>query len=171
MSYVFDIVCLVVLVGCTCLGYRRGFFPELLDEIALVAGIVIAGLVHYSGLGLPSLWVKPGLIASIIQFILIMTSATIAIRLLAAKLNRVVDQPFLRPLNRLSGAVLALGKAWILIGEMVLLLVRFPVFPLGWMNRAILAPLMLFAGRTVTILLPEDFADSLRALMSSISGG
>jgi len=170
MSYLFDTICLVILVGSPCLGYRRGFFPELLDEIALLIGIVAAGFIHYTGWQLPGPWVTPGLIASLAQFAFIMMTATLGIRLLARKLHKAVDGLLLKPLNRFGGASLALVKAWVIIGGFVLLLVRFPVLPLDWLNRSIFAPLMLFAGRTVSILLPADFADALHAMISAVSG-
>ena len=167
MSCAFDFVAVVVLVGCAVLGSRRGFFPELLDEVALIGGIVLAGALQASGVRLLDWLCETHNLAMLLQFLLVVTGTTMSVRLVARKLSAAVDKTALRPLNRLGGALLAVVKACIILGCGLLLLVRFPVMGYDWMHTSILVPVFLFAGYAVSVLLPADFAQSIADFIAS----
>jgi len=171
MSYAFDFTCIVVLLGSLLRGYRRGFLIEVVEKVALMIGIIVAGIIH----SIDSRWLGRDLFVFklflVIQFVLIVTGVSVSSLGLAKKTTLTAERTLLRPVNRIGGALVGVLKSCIVIGSMLLLLIHFPIISVSWAHRSVFAPFFLFCSRAVAFLLPNEFARSLQGLAASIPHG
>ena len=160
-----DIIIILILIIPTYIGFRKGFVGTATTLVAIILGIIIAGI-HYSTL---ADWLHPGWMesrpqANLIAFIIIFILALIAIMIIFSVLRKYFQMSLTGRADKIGGLI-----AGLLIGAMissVILAIVAKFFPSAadeTMNKSTLAPFLLDKFPFILHVLPDEF-DAVRQL-------
>lgn len=154
---IFDVILLIILAGFVFYGLFFGLIRTIGSLLGMVIGLCLA-LVFY-----PTVfeWVKNlffghDFSGKIITFIILFTLINRLIGFIFAILDRTFDLlsviPFLKTINRLSGAILGLVEGGLVLG-LILLYISQSAFG-SWLNGSQVAPFLIKFTKIVIPLLP-----------------
>ena len=116
----FDYGLLVVILLSLLLGFRRGFFAEVLSVLTWVIAFFVAMLFTHSILGYVAHYVKSEVLAGLISFIGLFVATLIVGAIIRTIVMRFSDSSKMSLANRMLGGIFGIGR-----GILVALLVVF----------------------------------------------
>ena len=163
MGYIFDFAACFALLGVAIIGFKRGFILELFDVLAMAIGFCIARVMHATGFRLIEYALGNKHLGAGLSFLAEFLLGFIGTRIIGLLIHRKIKRSQLKGINRYGGSILALMKAYIVIGGIVLILWQYPVLGRDWMETSITFPLFRFGGLLVKVLLPNQIAETIGA--------
>jgi membrane protein required for colicin V production len=165
-----DLVILLALAWFVIAGATAGLPRELLTLVAMLLGVVLAGLFH-DRLGMDfDLFTENENLARVLAFLAIFGAVYGAGQIAAVMLKGFALTLTFGPLDHTGGLVLGLVKGIVLIETLLFLFVRYHFEPLvAAIDGSFLAPFFLRGiGFLVLPLLPGDFREAVDAFPAPI---
>ena len=170
MNYIDVAIALIILISLI-IGIYKGFIREVFSLASLILAVILAFyfssyVVQWTG-GFLQDWQPQifgtgfdgGAIVFAVSFVIIFLAVLIVGRLLTRALNMLVDQGFLKGLNRLFGGLFGLIRGCIV----VILLVAFAALTkapsYGWWQSSEWLPPFIDGARYVIAYLPSEYAN------------
>lgn len=164
-----DYLLLTIMVLTAIVGIFKGLIKQVIGLVAVVAGLILAGLYYEQTAAVFQTFVKNQLVSNFLGFLLIFVVVLTA----GAILGHLFTKAMVGPLafaNRLFGAVFGIIKAVLICGILVFALVSFEVAKSA-LETSVLAPACLGVTRAVVNLVPKDlrtrFNDSYKRIRES----
>ena len=154
---IFDIVLLIILSGFIFYGLFFGLIRTLGSLIGMVGGLWFTFIFYLTVFD----WVKNlffghELAGKIITFFILFTLINRLVGFIFALLDRTFDLisiiPFLKTINRLSGACLGFIEGGLVLG-LALVFISQTAFS-GWLNNSQVAPFLISYTKAILLLLP-----------------
>jgi membrane protein required for colicin V production len=157
-------------------GYRRGLVLQVISLVGLVLGIFVA--YQFSDelaptlkeiIPLPASWTSGVLsllpvekvVYSAIAFLLLLILTRIVIRVIASILNRFVQLPVLKQVNRLGGLLLSFLKTFLFVWIIVEILSLLPDSVVGsWYQESVMVHLIQSITPDLAKVLKDGFLSS-----------
>ena len=161
---IIDIILLIIILGFFIGGWQRGLIKTLAGLVGLVVGIILAS--HYypqvaDWLMSYTFFDTKENLANIISFafIFFIVNGLVGVGafIVDKTFNILSFIPFLKTINRLAGAILNLVTGIILLGILIVVLVKFPVFAFvnPYLERSEIAPYLILIIKLLSPLWPE----------------
>jgi membrane protein required for colicin V production len=159
-----DLVILLALAWYVIAGATAGLPRELLTLVAMLLGVVLAGLFH-DRLGVDfELFTDNSNLAHVLAFFAIFGAVYGAGQIAAVMLKNVALSLTFGPLDRTGGVVIGLLKGLILIETVLFLFARYHFeTTVAAIDGSFLAPFFLRGIPFLLALLPGDFRDAVEA--------
>lgn len=118
---ILDIILLLCLIPAMVNGYRKGLITQAISIISLILGVVLS--VRFTSA--VSTWISQYVNASnqvlnVLAFILILAMVVFGLNLIGRLLEKILKMVMLEWVNRLLGMVIALAKALLIIGLVIM---------------------------------------------------
>ncbi len=118
----FDLVIILLLVFFSFNGGKNGFICEVAGIISLIAAFTVANTTH--PLVSPYMkFISNDALRTILTYILLFVATMLAVSFIARLLQKVVDYPFARWIDRLAGIFFGLAKG-LLVCSLIILVVQ-----------------------------------------------
>ncbi len=156
-----DIVLLVILILTAIIGLFKGLVKQVIGLVAVIAGLVLAGLYYEGAAGIFETFVKNRLLSNFLGFLLIFVVVLIAGGILGHLITKAMKGP-LAIVNRLFGGIFGAVKGVLICGILVFALFAFQVAKPA-LETSVLAPVCLGVTRAAFNMIPQD----LRARFNS----
>jgi len=145
-------------------AYRAGIVREVVTVLALVGGVVVAGL-YYDDLARDVLaFVGDERTAKAVSFLLLFGSVILLGQVVAFLLRGLVSLLLLGWADHLLGAALGLFKGFLLVDVLLVLFVTYPQLGLDdAVRHSLLGPRFLDAAHLAVRLLPAEFDRAVQA--------
>ena len=157
-----DLVLLLVIAWFAIAGASAGLLRELVTLLAMVAGVVLAGLFHDELAEDILVMVESARVARIGAFAAIFFAMLAAGQIAANLLKDVALALALGPLDRSGGLVVGLAKAAIIVEAGLFLFARYHLdMMVDAMDGSLLTPFFLRGAPFLLALLPGDFRSAV----------
>jgi len=164
-----DITLLAIVLLTAVMGVVRGLVRQVIGLIAVVFGLILAGLYYRAAGDMFDTFIKNALFSRFLGFLFIFILVLIAGALLGHLLTKAMVGP-LALVNRLFGGVFGLVKGVLVCGVIAFALVTFKVAEPA-MKTSTVAPFCLGIARAAVNVIPQDlrneFNDSYKAIRDS----
>ncbi len=157
-----DIVIVAVVLWFTWAAFRSGLIREVVTLVAVVVGIVVAGLLYDDLEADILVFIENEDAARAVAFLLLFGAVYLAGQLTAYLLKRAASLLLLGWLDRLGGAVFGLLKGLVIVEVLLVLFVTYPQLGLDdAIDGSVLAPEFLDRVPVVVRILPGEFGDAV----------
>lgn len=157
-----DIVIVAVVLWFTWAAFRAGLIREVVTLVAVVVGIVVAGLLYDDLEADILVFIENEDAARAIAFLLLFGAVYLAGQLTAYLLKRAASLLLLGWLDRLGGAVFGLLKGLVIVEVLLVLFVTYPQLGLDdAIHGSVLAPEFLDRVPVVVRILPGEFEEAV----------
>ena len=159
---ILDFILLIILFGFTFAGFWFGLIHSIGALVGTVAGVIVAGN-YFAWLGsiIQPILMNNENLAKIIAFILLFIIANRLVGFIFWIIGKVFNVltvlPFLKTINRLSGAVLGLVEGILVLGIILVMIGKFPFssYIIPAMDTSQVAKFLVNAGKILMPLLPD----------------
>jgi membrane protein required for colicin V production len=163
-----DIVIITTIVAFVIAAYRAGLVRELVTLIALIAGIIVAGLLYDNLEREVLVFIDNEDAALAVSFMVLLGSVYLMGQLIAYTMKRGVTLLSLGWADHIGGAFFGLLKVLLIVEVLLLVFAAYPGLGLdGAVEGSALAPLFVDDVDFVLVLLPSDIDDRVGAFLNS----
>ena len=159
---ILDFILLIILFGFTFAGFWFGLIHSIGALVGTVAGVIVAGnyFVWLGSIIQPILMHNENLakiIAFILLFLIVNRLVGFIFWIIGKVFNVLTVLPFLKTINRLSGAVLGLVEGILVLGIVLVMIGKFPFssYIIPTMDTSQVAKFLVNAGKILMPLLPD----------------
>jgi len=164
---IFDIILIIILVGCLFRGFATGLIKSVGAFVGLIGGAFLASHFYLWLFGFISNWFGTYTnIGQVVCFLIIFIIASWIIHFIFAIIDKTYDLlsviPFLKSINRFAGAILGLLVGALIMGLMLYLASKY--FPVGgyidgWISSSAVSPYLLNFAKILLPILSGSFKD------------
>ncbi len=162
-----DGVILVVVIWFTIAAFHAGFIREIVTVVAVILGVVLAGLLYTELADDVLVFIDNETVARIIAFGTIFAATALAGQALAMVLKPTVNLLQLGILDQLAGAAFGFVKAILFIQIFLIVFVTYPEWGLGdTIKESFFGSLtveMVDAAPVIVRMLPDEFENEVNA--------
>jgi membrane protein required for colicin V production len=155
LDYIF--ACIIIIS--TIFALRKGLVREIVSLVALIGGLVLAGLYYKIPAAKLAGFTRTDSIAELLGFLIIFAGCIIVGITIAAVINRFIKAASLKWIDRLLGGIFGFLRGWAISSIMVVALIAFPLKEEEVIARSVLAPFLLAGARGAVILVPQHLKD------------
>lgn len=162
-----DFAIIAVLVGFVLAAYSAGLIREAVTLVAIVAGVVIAGLLYDKLARDVLVFLNDKQAALAVSFLVLFGAVYLFGQVAAYTLKTGASLLMLGPADRLGGAAFGLLKGLIVVEVLLIVFAAYPQLGLGKaVSGSALAPLFVDHVSVVLNILPGDFSHRIDTFLS-----
>jgi membrane protein required for colicin V production len=164
-----DILIIVCLIGFTSAAYRAGLIREIVTLTAVIAGIVIAGVLYDNLAGDVLVFISNDSAAEAVSFLVLFGAVYIFGQIAAYMLKTGASLLMLGLWDKLGGAVFGLIKGLFIVQVLLLVFAGYPSLGLdGAVQGSELARYFIDDFSFLLHLLPQEFEDRIDAFLGVV---
>ena len=159
-----DFAIIAVIAWFTFSALRAGFIREAATLAGAVLGVILAGQFYERLAADIEVFIDDARTAEVGAFIIIFGSTLLGAQMIALFLKKVATLLMLGPLDTVGGGVLGFLKGFVICELLLIAAVTFPTLHMQEdVADSSLAPVFLDVLPVLTLLLPGEFKDAVRA--------
>lgn len=158
-----DLAILLTILWFVIAGATAGLVREMVGLVALIGGIVIAGLVYRNLAADIDVMVSSQRTARVVSFAAVLFAVLLAGQIISVLLRGAVSTLALGPFDHAGGLVVGLVKGVMIVEVVLFVFARYPTVTMrNAIDGSLIAPLFLDGIPFVLSLLPSDFRTAVQ---------